>query len=683
MEIALFIPQDIEFPIREGLRKQVWLQAKELKKRGYKIKIYCTYKDKYNFKRKKRVEIKDGIEIIRGNIFNISFFKTDILHIFSAPTPDLYFVVNFAKYKKSFITITDGELSKFWESKLSAFMVKIINKKIDRIFIQTDYQRKIAEKYFKFWKIKKIEPLIEDIDYVGEKNKNPTILFMSHFSKYKGVFEVINAYKNLVKKYPDLKLVLADSGLGEDRKEVLEEIKGVSNIELKGVVDNIEELSRAWIYIYPIQKAHNTFSVPISLYEALQCETIFISKDIGGISEYFGNEFLINANNELEKKIEYILENYNEYLEKVNGIKLIDNKKVIEDYLEYYNQKEKIGFVTLLDGIRPHFVHKAFGEGVNADFINDKFYSNRNIFINLINTFFVGLNILNKYDKLILNGATGVYIANIIKCFSIKRTEIIYLDASTTFYKICEDKENMRSKILYKLLKSVDRYITVSGLNKSYIKELFKDKKVDIVNPFFKIEKFKNNVNINKKDKNLFCYIGQLREEKNIINIIKSFIKFNKRYKETKLVIVGFGELEKKVKKLIKNNENIRFLGKVNFRDISSILEKSYYILQMAKYDPHPVSILEAMYMKVIPLISNKVGERDIVNKKLIHSSDLYDIVNISKYIEKIYLSSEKEKQEIIKENYNEVKKYTKKIKTEEFKRVVVEDENYKKNRIF
>jgi len=319
MKIALFIPSDFIFPLVEGCRKQVWLHALELKKRKYDVEILCFNK---RILQKNSTSMQKGINITSFSKLRPPKIKTDILHIFGSVSPDLIPIIKKAKFKSLFLSIFDGNLCKFWESPFSRIAYKTIKNKISMVFVQTNYQKKLASKFFQ--NIKILPPLIPKIKHTNAKpNKTPIILFMSHLSKYKGIYVLLKAFKKVIEKIPNAKLVIADSGLGPDRKRIEKYISraGFSNVIFKGLVNPIEELVSAWIYVYPILSCHNTFSIPMSLFESQLTNTKFICSKVGGISEYVKENFLIKPGDkkDLSSKI----------IKSINSKKKIKPKKMI------------------------------------------------------------------------------------------------------------------------------------------------------------------------------------------------------------------------------------------------------------------------------------------------------------------------------------------------------------------
>jgi glycosyltransferase involved in cell wall biosynthesis len=127
---------------------------------------------------------------------------------------------------------------------------------------------------------------------------------MGHISYFKGVDTLLEAYEILKLEIDNLDLVIANNMVRGDQ-ELLNEVKKLqekypSNIIIKGVIDPIEELSKAWVYIYPFIKPGGTMSFALSLYESQECHTPYVACDIGANAEFFDISSLIQPNNTLE-----------------------------------------------------------------------------------------------------------------------------------------------------------------------------------------------------------------------------------------------------------------------------------------------------------------------------------------------------------------------------------------------
>lgn len=327
---------DLRFPLMEGIRKQAFWLAKEMKKLGHNVTIISTSS-------KKGIIIKDGIKIIYGSPLSIRKQKTGIMHYLVHPTPYIIPLLLCTKAKKSILTFFGGKLNIFYKHIWSKPMIWLVNKKINIITAQTDYQLNLIRKTGLKKPVKLIMPLIKRFKRKEKKSAQPTILFMSHLSKVKGILDLLNAFKIVKKEIKNAKLVIAKSGLIEE-KDIKAKIKALKkdfkeDIIIKGIVNPEEELSKAWLYVYPIQSAQETFSIPLSLIEASQTKTSFLVSDVGAMNEFFNKKTLVKPKNpkQLAEKIIELIKNPKTYKLK----REFDNIRIIKDYIRIYKENEK------------------------------------------------------------------------------------------------------------------------------------------------------------------------------------------------------------------------------------------------------------------------------------------------------------------------------------------------------
>lgn len=108
-----------------------------------------------------------------------------------------------------------------------------------------------------------------------------------------------------------------------------------------------------------------------------------------------------------------------------------------------------------------------------------------------------------------------------------------------------------------------------------------------------------------------FLYVGRLVAVKNIEFIID---KFNK-HPELELTIIGFGELEEKLKAMAK--DNIKFLGAVDNKDLYKHYQRADVFILPSKSEAWGLVVEEALNNGTPVMISNKVGcSEEIINSE-------------------------------------------------------------------
>jgi len=194
------------------------------------------------------------------------------------------------------------------------------------------------------------------------------------------------------------------------------------------------------------------------------------------------------------------------------------------------------------------------------------------------------------------------------------------------------------SYYLYKKELSKNGFFLTVG---SKLTNRFKDK-----NSIFFIDSLitKNDLKDTKKSLSKpikLLYVGRLLESKGIFLLIDAVKKLREQY-EIELTIVGFGKEEKKVEKISKNSNYIKFLGKISNREYLNNIyyQNDIFILPTINSEGFPRVILEA-WANGLYVISSKVGgieglakdeenilffnagnEKDLVNKILLIIKD-------------------------------------------------------------
>lgn len=108
-----------------------------------------------------------------------------------------------------------------------------------------------------------------------------------------------------------------------------------------------------------------------------------------------------------------------------------------------------------------------------------------------------------------------------------------------------------------------------------------------------------------------FLYVGRLVEVKNLELLIEVFNEMP----SLSLDIVGFGELESKLKSL--SNDNINFVGAVNNKDLSSYYRNADVFVLPSKVEPWGLVVEEALNNGTPVVVSDKVGcHSDLVTEQ-------------------------------------------------------------------
>lgn len=138
-------------------------------------------------------------------------------------------------------------------------------------------------------------------------NNDPQIkiLFLSRLLKEKGIYEVVDAFQNLERRFSNLELIIA--GDGEDFQDVATYVKDRPTIEMKGHVNGERKAAlfeECHIYCMPSYSE----GLPTSVLEAMAFGLPVVTTAVGGLKDFFENEkmgYLVNLDtkDDLEHKL--------------------------------------------------------------------------------------------------------------------------------------------------------------------------------------------------------------------------------------------------------------------------------------------------------------------------------------------------------------------------------------------
>lgn len=138
------------------------------------------------------------------------------------------------------------------------------------------------------------------------------------------------------------------------------------------------------------------------------------------------------------------------------------------------------------------------------------------------------------------------------------------------------------------------------------------------------------------------CTVGRIGYQKNP----EMFNEIAKAFPKLKFTWIGEGELREKL-----TSPNILITGWKERKEVLQILNNNDIFILTSLWEGLPISLLEAMYMKKICIVSNCIGNRDVIIDKK-NGYIAKDIMEFKNNIEKAI----KEKNDsIIKESYNDI----------------------------
>ena len=220
------------------------------------------------------------------------------------------------------------------------------------------------------------------------------------------------------------------------------------------------------------------------------------------------------------------------------------------------------------------------------------------LIVHLITSLPLFLNLIFNFDTKIILRISGKPQINLIR----------YM-----FWKIALKKVY---KVTFPTLESLEYFKSLKIIDDKKL-FLLRDP-VFILKDFIQKKKEQIDNNLNLKKNEYFLSIGRLTKQKNFIFLIKCFSKIIKDHNNIKLVIIGIGEEEKKIKSFIKNNnlqQNIILLDYQ--KNVYKFLKNcKAFILSSLWEDPGFV-LIEAMLTNCLILSSNcPNGPKEIIENK-------------------------------------------------------------------
>lgn len=271
--------------------------------------------DQWNFR--KKISNQVDLAFLNPSLGSRSFFR------------DALFAKQLVKKEIPFVVFFHGwslEFEKKVDDKYVGFFLKTFGKARKIFVLSQDFKNKIMEWGYQGDVVVEttnvdsslitdfsIENKIADLQ-TTDKIK---ILFLARLLKEKGIFETVEAFRNLTKKYDNIELTIA--GDGKDFAELEEVVKDDANIKVVGHVEGqgkIDLFKENDIYCLPSYSE----GLPTSVLEAMAFGMPVITSKVGGLKDFFKNGkmgYFVEPKNvkQIEEKFESLLLNKDKIIE--------------------------------------------------------------------------------------------------------------------------------------------------------------------------------------------------------------------------------------------------------------------------------------------------------------------------------------------------------------------------------
>ena len=177
-----------------------------------------------------------------------------------------------------------------------------------------------------------------------------------------------------------------------------------------------------------------------------------------------------------------------------------------------------------------------------------------------------------------------------------------------------------------KVIISPSKWLLDKHLNKGF----FSKSKTKVVrNPI----RFNIGIKQIERKKNRILYIGQIEKHKGVFNLVKAFSLIED--KNLELIIAGDGTKKEILVELIKKDNRITYLGKVNSKKARELMQSSaFLVVPSICYENSPSVIYEAYHVKLPVIASNKGGISELISSEFLFEPN--DIKEISNKVKKV-----------------------------------------------
>jgi len=253
---------------------------------GHGRNVIGSIVDQWNFK--KKIQSHIDLTLLNPSLGSRSFFR-DALLSKQLVSKNIPFIVFFHGWDLMF--------EKKVESQYISFFLKTFGKAKKIFVLSKDFKDKILSWGYEgeiFVETTNVDvSLISDFSIENkmkniEVTKKIKILFLSRLLREKGVFETVDAFLKLSKKFDNIELTIA--GDGKDLLELKETVKDSKNIIVTGYVEGQEKIdlfNENHIYCFPTFYGEG---LPISILEAMTFGMPVITTNMGGLKEFFQDE---------------------------------------------------------------------------------------------------------------------------------------------------------------------------------------------------------------------------------------------------------------------------------------------------------------------------------------------------------------------------------------------------------
>ena len=242
--------------------------------------------------------------------------------------------------------------------------------------------------------------------------------------------------------------------------------------------------------------------------------------------------------------------------------------------------------------------------------------------------------LIRNYDLIHVHSPfpLGRYAINVAKKYNIPTLFTIHTKYKSDFERILKSKalQNFMLRYIMQPVNKSDYVLSVSNGASETLKEYgYKGKNIFVIRNGTDMKPCPSNEKIEKeliekydlKDNVVFLFVGRIVENKNIQFSLDVLRKMKEKFDKFKFLIVGSGNYEDKLKKLVEEynlQNNVVFVGKIVDRDVlASFYKVADLFLFPSTFDTCGIVVIEAAANKLASvLIENSCASELVENGK-------------------------------------------------------------------
>ncbi len=236
---------------------------------------------------------------------------------------------------------------------------------------------------------------------------------------------------------------------------------------------------------------------------------------------------------------------------------------------------------------------------------------------------------LKRYRKVIISGGlTPVEMFLALMCVANRIPYVVWSEATSLFGGNILIRL-MRILVRFIIFSNAEMVICGSSMAENHARSLGA-KRTRVVYTTTDIERFMHNKKHSGRCINL-VYIGRIIERKRVRDVVMGV----KGLKWVNLHIIGEGEDEERVKRLSKMlGVNTRFIGWISYDKLPEKIRKYDVMILPSINEVFGYVVVESIAAGIIPVVSDQVGSKDLVEKSLIFK--VKDSKSIARIIDRL-----------------------------------------------